>query len=148
LIIILVVIAIYLLLFSPSIGLLNSSEQTDQLTSRYNIITVEEAYELLNSGEKINLVDDPVGCSCRYDDEHIGDFFNYEASLVNHLPSGVKMFYNTTNDTIIYDDDGLGEGLVHCETLVNHVYGDIYYLEGGLDAWKAKGYPIIGEKAG
>ena len=114
------------------------------LTSTYSNITVSKAYTLLNSGKTINLIDNPTGCHCRYDDEHIGDPTKYEAILVTRLPYySVKALYNTTNDTIIYDDDGKGEGLVDCYALINHVYGKIYYLEGGLDAWKAKGYPVI-----
>jgi len=145
LIIILAIVATYVVFFSPFIGLLNNSEQTNRPTSSYSTINVEEAYQLLNTGRNINLIDDPVGCHCRYDEEHIGDFFHYDALLVTRLNYGIEALYNTTDDTIIYDDDGLGEGLVHCEALVNHVYGDIYYLEGGLDAWKAKGYPVITE---
>jgi len=42
---------------------------------------------------------------------------------------------------LIYSEDGK-RGENFCKKLVGHVYGKIYNLEGGIEAWKAAGYGL------
>ena len=142
--------AIGIILLSPPVGKTEntSSESNRILTTSFTNITVGDAFELINKSKNINIIDDPTHCHCRYDDEHIGDPPRFEAIKISDLkalPKSIRTLYNTTNDTIVYDDDGKGEGIVHCKTLINHTYGAIYYLEGGLNAWKKENYPVIGK---
>ena len=67
-----------------------------------------------------------------------------------HLPGAVlndnyeTLFYNVTNDKndiLVYSKDGtIGE--YFCQNLTGNVYGKLYNLEGGYNAWAAAGYPI------
>jgi rhodanese-related sulfurtransferase len=50
--------------------------------------------------------------------------------------------FNTTENLLIYSKNGTVAEEDFCKVLVNHVYGKIYNLEGGFDAWKEAGYPI------
>lgn len=125
----------------------NSETDKQQYTTSFSNITVQDAYHLLNNTtQNINLIDNPRGCDCRYDSEHIGLENKFEAIKITDyksLPHGIITLYNTTNITIIYDDYGDGHAYMDCLKLMGHVYGKVYYLEGGMAAWKAKGYPII-----
>jgi len=63
-----------------------------------------------------------------------------------HLPGAIRdqsaqNYYNTTQDILVYSKDG-ENGTLFCSWLVGHVYGNIYNLEGGYEAWLAEGYPI------
>ena len=48
-------------------------------------------------------------------------------------------FYETENITLVYSRDG-EVGKDFCQELVGHVYGKIYNLEGGWDAWNSAGF--------
>ena len=108
-------------------------------------LTFTKAYDIIQNNTNVYIIDNPDGCSCRYDTEHIGDPPIFEAILIKdyqNLPKGIKTLYNTTNITIIYDD-GEGSAIDSCKQLVNHTYAPIYYIEGGLEAWKSEGLPIV-----
>ena len=57
-----------------------------------------------------------------------------------HLPEAVwtpnpELFYNTTNDILVYsNNDTIAKNF--CEQLVDNVYGHIYFMPGGYEAWK------------
>ena len=147
-ILVLSVSAAGIILLSPNAGKPEkpSPYTTLKVTDSFSNITVEEAYNLINNTPNVNIIDDPTGCHCRFDRVHIGNPPKFEAILItnlNALPNSTKSLYNTTNITIFYDDNGMGDSILHCQQLVNHSYGAIYYLEGGLEAWQAKNYPVV-----
>ena len=80
------------------IPLLEEEEKTSEskLTTSYTGINATKAYEIITNNENVNIIDNPDGCHCRYDTEHIGDPPDFEATLVKDI----KTFYNTTNITI------------------------------------------------
>lgn len=52
-------------------------------------------------------------------------------------------YYNITSDLLIYTQDGINErGLEFCKALIGHVYGKIYFLKGGYEAWEENGYYV------
>ena len=101
-------------------------------TTSFTHINPDSAQTISNS--KINLtIVDVRSCKCSYDKGHIPD------AIWNKYP---EEFYNVTNDLLIYCADG-SISKTFCENLVNHTYGSIYYLEGGINAWKQAGYETI-----
>lgn len=116
------------------------SEQTEKgYTSLYTNIDAEAAYNLINKTSNLIIIDcrGLEGCgSCQIKKDGRLDF---DFVYLNQNP---YVHYNTTEDLLIYSKDGTVAEEDFCEELVNHVYGKIYNLEGGFDAWKALGYPI------
>lgn len=119
--------------------LFESNESEDQgptgpaLTMTYNAISPSYVYNLTSSGENLVMIVDVRSCKCNYD--------------AGHLPNATwninpQSFYNTTNDLLIYDNTG-AKSIEFCEQLVNHTYGAIYYLEGGINAWQNAGYEVV-----
>ena len=92
----------------------------------------ETASNLAADNDSIIIVD-IRSCKCNYNKEH--------------LPNAVwetdwTTFYNETKDILIYASNDF-ESIEFCEQLINKMYGEIYYLEGGITAWKNEGYPTI-----
>lgn len=100
-------------------------------TTFFTDVSPEEAYEIISTSVNITIID-IRGCKCDYNKGHIPT-----ANWSLHA----TQFYNTTNDLLIYDQDGTNS-TEFCEKLVNHTYGAIYRLKGGIDAWIAAGYEI------
>jgi len=49
--------------------------------------------------------------------------------------------YNSTEDILVYSKDGtVGEDF--CQDITGHVYGEIYNIDGGYNAWVAAGFPV------
>lgn len=104
----------------------------------YTNISVSKAYNLINSTTDINLsiidVRGLEGCGpCQFKNK-------------GHLPGAVlnsnpDSLFNTTALFIIYSVDGT-VGANFSQQLVNHVYGMIYNLEGGFEAWKDAGFEL------
>ena len=102
------------------------------ITTTYSGVAVENASIIAANNESVIIVD-IRSCKCSYNKEH--------------LPNAIwntdwTTFYNETKDIMVYDSTDLGS-IEFCEQLINKVYGDIYYLSGGLTAWKNAGYPTI-----
>jgi rhodanese-related sulfurtransferase len=102
------------------------------LTSTYSSVLPETASNLAADNESIIIID-VRSCKCNYNKEH--------------LPNAVwdtdwKNYYNETKDILVYDSDGNGS-IDFCEQLIDSMYGEIYYIEGGITAWKNAGYPTI-----
>ena len=101
-------------------------------------ISVAEGFELINTTTDINLsiidVRGLEGCGpCQFKNK-------------GHLPGAVlnsnpDSLYNTTAIFIIYSVDGI-VGANFSQQLINHVYGKIYNLEGGFEAWKDAGFEL------
>ena len=133
LIIVLVVISV-----SAAVGLSifyyneNKGPTGPVITVIYSGITPETAYDL-TVNDKDLLVIDVRTCKCNYNSGHLPN-----ATWANN-PLG---YYNTTSDLLIYENNET-LSIEFCEQLINHTYGKLLYLEGGINAWKDAGYPIF-----
>jgi len=147
-IIIVLIGAAVLVLVSPNVG---KTEKKLSLTTSFSNITAEEAYNIIKNNLNADIIYYP-GCTCpskiqHFYEVHIGDPPSFEAILLTNtsvLPKGIQSLYNTTNITIFYDDNGNGDALLQGRKLVNNSYAAIYYIDGGLAAWRAKNYPVVG----
>ena len=134
LIIILVIISVSSVLWLTLISGSVEQEPTDTvLTTTYSSISPQDALGLVNSSDNSTIIVDCRTCKCNYNK--------------GHLPSATwtinpEDFYNTTKDLLIYDNHG-EKSSQFCQNLTGHVYGAIYYLEGGMDAWKEGTYPVV-----
>ena len=60
----------------------------------------------------------------------------------HHLPnaiwtSNVTYLYELTDNVLVYSDSE-EQAILFCETLMDIVTGQVYYLEGGYEAWVAR----------
>jgi rhodanese-related sulfurtransferase len=46
-----------------------------------------------------------------------------------------------TEDLLVYSKNNV-DSIEFLEKLLNQTYSDLYYLEGGINAWKLAGYPV------
>ena len=107
---------------------------TTSYTQTYTNVTVEEAYDLINKsqhpGYNLTIIDcrGLEGCStCQYKHGHV------PGAVRNENPLSLE---NLTDDILVYSVDGK-IGAEYCKNLThNLVYGKIYNLEGGWNAWK------------
>lgn len=112
----------------PSV-LTNEQQFQPDYTTSYTTIDPKTAYELVfNDSNPLTIVD-IRSCDCDFDEEHIPD------AIWQVNPT---LLYNTTNDILIYCQDGLSS-VTFCKDLLNHTYGAVYVLEGGINAWKNAG---------
>jgi len=132
---VILIIAIVVISSGAVIGITLSLELTNQgptgpvITKTYSGITAENASILAND-ETIIIVD-VRSCKCRYNSAHLPNA-TWETDWT--------IYYNETKDILVYDDDET-ESIQYCEQLINHTYGAIYYLKGGINSWKNAGYP-------
>ncbi len=136
------VIIIISLIFYFTI-LYDSTPNVDEksYTNKYTLISIENAYDLIyNKSVEMIIIDVPTTSLIRYNESHLENarmIFDQES-----LPEGMNSLINTTKNILIYDDDGRESGIQYCEEILNKVYGDIYYLEGGINSWMDKNYPV------
>lgn len=111
----------------------NPDTDKPDISKTYSTISADDAYSLASIGNNLTTIIDIRSCKCNYNKEHIPN------AIWNINP---QSFYNTTSNLIIYDNTG-EKCIAFCEELVGHVYGSIYYLEGGINAWKDAGYEVV-----
>ena len=135
LIIVLVVISVSSVLWLTLIsGLLVEQEPTEPvLTTTYSSISPQDAVGLVNSSYNSTIIVDCRTCKCNNNKGHLPN------ATWNINPED---FYNTTKDLLVYDNHG-EKSTQFCQNLTGHVYGAIYCLDGGMDAWKEGTYPVI-----
>jgi len=100
-------------------------------TTYFTNIAPQDANALINNNSDIIIVD-VRSCECDYDK--------------GHLPNAIWaidpiQFYNTTSDILIYCSDG-SISVSFCQQLINHIYGELYFLRGGFNSWENAGYEI------
>ena len=118
----------------------NNNDSIPTLTTCYTNITAQKAYNIIYYENKnITIIDVPTTGITRYNESHLEDAIMIDDQ--KYFPEGIETLYNTKNDILIYDDDGMGTGIFYCEKLINHTYGKIYYLTGGFSEWKKQGFP-------
>lgn len=119
-----------------------SVDKKDNNITQYNktftTITPKEAYELINTTEKLVVIDCREGCNkCQFNHGHL------PRATMNTDPTTLYQNegdHQNATDILVYSVDGL-VGAEFCGMLVDHVNGEIYNLAGGYDAWVAAGYP-------
>jgi len=111
---------------------IQTQKPQEEYTTYYTSITPQKAQELIKNETNL-LVVDTRGCDCDYKEGHIPF-----AIWATYAPN----FYNTAHNLLIYCEDG-ESSKTYCEQLIGHTYGDIYHLEGGINAWKNAGYQTI-----
>jgi rhodanese-related sulfurtransferase len=107
-------------------------EEIPTYTSTYSPLSPQQAHDIITTNASPITIVDVRSCQCKYDTEHI------PGAIWNTNPTS---FYNTMNDLIVYDNNGT-ESMEFCKQLVGNTYGSIYYLDGGINAWKKAGYQI------
>lgn len=112
---------------------INQGPSGPTFTMTYSAISSDDAYNLTSTGHNLTIIIDVRSCSCNYNQGHI------PYAIWNPNP---KDFYNHTKDLLIYDNTG-AKSIEFCEQLINQTYGTIYYLEGGINAWKNAGYEVV-----
>jgi len=122
-----------------SIFYLFEEESEIKLTSKYKNIEVDAAYNLINKSKNLVIIDcrglEGCGpCQIKKDGR-----LNFDFVYLNDNP---YVHFNTTENLLIYSKNGTSSEDDFCKILVNNVYGKIYNLKGGFEAWKNKGYPI------
>ena len=136
LIIITIIASVYLLY--PTYTTDSQNDIYEGFAQYYSNISVVEAYDLINSTTDVNLsiidVRGLEGCgTCQFKNK-------------GHLPGAVlnsnpNSLFNTTAIFIIYSVNGT-VGANFSQQLMNHVYGMIYNIEGGFEAWKEAGFKL------
>jgi len=129
-IIVLLLIVIILILLQPTAG-----NETPHLTTTYQNITVPQAKTLIATTQNLSVVDvrGLEGCGqCQFNKGHLPNATRIEDPTV---------FYNSTCDILVYSVEG-SVGARFCDELMNHVYGNVYNLEGGWTAWENYAEPV------
>lgn len=132
-----IVLTILFFVFTSNQQIENPYVKTYQ--KEYFNISPTEAYDLINESQNgtINLTItdirqlEPEGCSdCEFKRGHLPN----TTRIIN-----TNLFHETENITLVYSRDG-EVGKDFCQELVGHVYGKIYNLEGGWEAWDKAGF--------
>ena len=119
-------VSLLILLYEPIQG---STELV--YTTTFRGIDPYNTSKLINTNEHLVIVD-IRSCKCDYNKGHLPN------AIWNTNPHS---FDNETNDLLIFDRNG-SKSIEFCEKLVGHTYGALYYLEGGMLAWRVAKYPI------
>lgn len=128
--IILAIISLFLLIISTIyiVFIMSHLDLSEEIlyTSSYERVNVDVAKQLIETDLNLTVVDCTGGCkSCVWKNGNIP-----RAEWINQP----EFFYNTTEDILVYSYDGT-TSITFCDQLVNHTYGKIYHLNGGLIAW-------------
>ena len=104
-------------------------DSKNQNSTIYTNVNVSKAKEMINSSINLTIIYCEGGCKpCSWKKVKI------DSSAI--WATGTKKFWNSTNDFLIYDKSGGNKSIDYCERLSSHVYGTIYRLDGGFEAWK------------
>jgi len=131
------IIVLFLIIITASISFLLLSNNIKKgptgpfLTTFYEAISNETAYNLIKSNETPVIIIDIRNCKCNYNSGHLPN------ATWNTNPIS---FYNLTEDLLIYSNDN-SDSIEFCEQLLNNTYSRLFYLDGGYDNWKNAGYP-------
>ena len=135
-----IVVAVIVFAYSNGIFLNHENNNIPTYTTTFVNVTAKEAYNLINTTENLSVIDTRglEGCShCQFNRGHLpGAVLNDNPlTLFQNLSN-----YQNTTDLLVYSVNGT-VGANFCEDLLGNVYGKIYNLIGGYDAWVAAGYP-------
>ena len=103
----------------------------------YTNVSADAAYNIINNSINLTIIDcrGLEGCgTCTFKNEgHI------KGAILN---SNAETLYNCSEDILVYSKDG-SIGASFCQDLINNVYGKIYNLDGGINAWNELKYPLV-----
>jgi len=140
LLVFIIIVAVAIFAFSNDIFSDNENNNVPTYTTTFQNITVKEAYNLINITENLTVIDcrGLEGCShCQFNRGHLpGAELNDNPITLYQNESN----YQNTTDILVYSVNGT-VGADFCLDLLGHVYGKIYNLNGGYEAWVAAGYP-------
>lgn len=106
-------------------------------TTFFTNISADATYNLINNSIYLTIIDcrGLEGCGyCSFKNEgHIKEA---------ELNSNAKTLYNWSEDILVYSKNGTA-GASFCRELINNVYGKIYNLDGGINAWNELKYPLV-----
>ena len=132
--IIVVLIAVTYLIFYFTWGL---QVKESKYASFYTNVTADYAFNLINNSINLTIIDcrGLEGCgTCSFkNDGHIKGA---------ELNSNAETLYNWSEDILVYSKDG-NVGASFCQDLIGKVYGKIYNLDGGINAWNELKYPLV-----
>ena len=106
-------------------------------------VTVNDAINLLKNGEAV-LID------VREPDEFKAEHIAYALSLpLSNIEDGFKLLNLPDSKTILFQCLKGGRGQKACERIqgLGECKNKIVNIEGGLEAWKAEGFPVIGSNS-
>jgi rhodanese-related sulfurtransferase len=140
LLVFIIVIAVVVYAYSNDFFSVNEKDKLPTYTTTFINVTAKEAYNLINTTENLTIVDcrGLEGCShCQFNRGHLpGAELNDNPSTLYQNESD----YQNTTDILVYSVNGT-IGADYCSDLLGNVYGKIYNLIGGYEAWVAAGYP-------
>ena len=134
LIIITIIASMYLLY--PTIFPDSQNDLYEGYAQFFTNISATEAYNLMNTTTNLSIIDvrGLEGCGpCQFKNQG-----HLPGAVLNNNPDSL---FNTTADILVYSKDGI-VGANFSQDLVNHVYGKIYNLDGGIQAWRDAGYKL------
>ena len=120
------------------VSFIQAPQQSSEIkyASYYTNVSASAAYDIINKTINLTIIDcrGLEGCgTCTFkNDGHI------KGAVLNDNP---ETLYNSSEDILVYSKDGtVGAGF--CQDLINNVYGNIYNLDGGINAWNELSYPL------
>jgi hypothetical protein len=121
------------------ISFIQSPQSSEQIryASYFTNLSADATYNLIKNSINLTIIDcrGLEGCGhCTFkNDGHIKGA---------ELNSNAKTLYNWSEDILVYSKNGtVGAGF--CQELINNVYGKIYNLDGGINAWNELKYPLV-----
>lgn len=121
------------------------------LATEYENVTAEDAYSAFSkfndSSEDYNLIIIDARVLYKACPPCLETLFKN-----GHIPGAIldtelnpEVYYqdlNETSDILVYTQHDSSKTVAFCNSLVGHVYGNIYNLKDGYNAWIAADYPI------
>ncbi len=135
-----IIVAVVAYAYSNGFFLNGENNEGPTYTISFLNITAKEAYNLINITENLTVIDcrGLEGCStCQFNRGHLpGAELNDNPTTLYQNESD----YQNTTDILVYSVNG-SVGADFCSNLIGNVYGKIYNLDGGYEAWVIAGYP-------
>jgi len=111
------------------------------LSKKIKIIGVTDAYRLYKS-KKVVFID--ARNTIIYNEEHILDSINIPYSLNCKFGD----IYDKDDYILITycDNDGCNLGYLLAREIIRLGFKKVYFMNGGIEEWKKKGYPVVNKK--
>ncbi|NYT00849.1 MAG: rhodanese-like domain-containing protein [Methanocellales archaeon] len=113
------------------------TSKTTQATASFLTISPSEAKQLIDSNPDIVILDVRTFGEF-YQEGHLKDAINIP---IDELPERVGEL-DKNEDTIVYCKSGF-RGAQASQILADNGFTKVYNIDGGFDAWKLKGFPIV-----
>ena len=104
--------------------------------SRYEDITVDQAYELIETRPSLIILD--VRTEAEYTTERIAGAINIPLDELPHRLGEL----NKTDSLLVYCRTG-NRSTQAANLLVENEFQNFYHMQGGIEVWKQHNYPVI-----